>query len=86
MTKYYANYNANNGTRFNKPIEDTNLKRIIKDIREIAEGNRFANNECSWSVWVVDESRPDGCKYLAMGGMYSNGQRYRVSLSELVNM
>lgn len=46
MTTYYANFNANNGTRFQNPIKDTNLKRIIKSIRETAEGERFANNEC----------------------------------------
>ena len=86
MTTYYANYNANNGTCFREPIEGTNLKRIIKDIREIAEGNRFVHNECKWSVWVKDESRPYGVRYLAMGGVRSNGQRYRVQLSELIHM
>lgn len=85
MATYYANFNANNGTRFQKPIEDTNLKRIIKSVRETAEGERFANNECSWSVWVEDESRSSGCRYLAAGGMYSNGRRYRVPLSDLMH-
>ena len=86
MKTYYANFNANNGTHFQKPIEDTNLKRIIKSVRETAEGERFANNECGWSVWIEDESRRDGCRYVAMGGMYSNGKRYRVSPSELMYM
>ena len=86
MRTYYANFSANNGTYLQNPIEDTCLERIIKDVRAIAEGNRLAGNECSWSVWVEDESRMSGCRYLAAGGMYSNGQRYRTSLSDLIYM
>lgn len=69
---YFANYNANNGTRFAKDIEDTNLRRLIKDIRDIAEGARFQGNECTW--YVVDA---DGTE-VARGGMDNQGHRYRV--------
>lgn len=86
MTTYYANFNANNGTRFQNPIKDTNLKRIIKSIRETAEGERFANNECLWSVWIEDDPFLGACRCVAKGGMHSNGQRYRVSLSDLAYM
>ena len=77
MKTYKANFNANNGTRFMKPIEDTNLSRIIKSVRETAEGNRFANSECSWTVWVdSDDGRSE---VVAAGGMRSTGSRYRIT-------
>ena len=69
--KYFANYNANNGTRFQEPIEGTNKDQIIKDIREIAEGNRFDGSTCSWEVWT------ENGKEVASGGCNSNGRRYR---------
>lgn len=50
--KYYANFCANNGTQFREPICGTNKKKLIKDIRRIAEGNRFSCNECSWCVYI----------------------------------
>ena len=71
MKKYTANYTANNGTTMLKPIEDTNIKRIISDIREIAEGNRFQDNECKWSVYCEDTC-------VAEGGMTREGRRYRI--------
>ena len=72
MKTYQANFYANNGTRFIKPIEDTNLKRIIKSVRETAEGERFLGNECSWSVWIKESDEE-----VASGGVCSNGMRYR---------
>lgn len=48
--KYYANFTANNGTSMIEPLEDTNKARIIKSIRKIANGNRFAGNTCRWHV------------------------------------
>lgn len=32
--KYYANFSVNNGTSFKNPLEDTNLRRITKGIKE----------------------------------------------------
>jgi len=68
--KYYANYNANNGTQMMKPIESDNLEQIIKDIMEIAEGERFAGSACKWTVCetsgelvAAGEIRADGTKY-----------------------
>lgn len=67
--KYKANYNTN-GTCFAKAINDTNKARIIKDIREIAEGNAGYKGNCAW--WVEDETG----KEIAAGGL-ANGVRYR---------
>ena len=69
--KYFANYNANNGTSLLNDLCDTNLRRITKDIRDIAEGNRYDGNECRWRV--TDETGRE----LAAGGMDRNGCRYR---------
>lgn len=52
--KYRANYTANNGTTMMHPIEGNNKKQLLKDIREIAMGNRFAAHSASW--WVEDEN------------------------------
>lgn len=52
MRKYFANFNSN-GTSLMQPLEDTNRNRIIKDIRECAEGNCYDNNSVRW--WVEDE-------------------------------
>lgn len=48
--KYYANFNANNGTHNTEDITDTNKARIIKTIRRIANANRFTGNTCNWTV------------------------------------
>jgi len=37
-----------------EPITGTNKSILIKDIRHIAEANRFAGNECSWSVFIKE--------------------------------
>jgi hypothetical protein len=52
--KYRANYTANNGTTMMHPIEGNNKKQLLKDIKDIAMGNRFAGNSARW--WVEDES------------------------------
>lgn len=54
--KYYANFNVNNGTHFEYPIVDTNKKRIIKDIKEIAKGNIFCESENKGFFFVKDET------------------------------
>lgn len=80
---YKANFLANNGTRFEKPIEDTNLERIIRSIRQSAERERFDRNTCSWSVWVGDDSTTESYRMVAAGGMDVNGVRYRVKGNDL---
>lgn len=57
--KYFANFNVNNGTRFERPIMDTNKKRIIKDIKEIAKGEIFCTSTNSGSFFVEDETGRD---------------------------
>ena len=69
---YYANFTANNGTSFKNPITGNNKKNLIRDIRNIAEGERFLGNKCFWSV------RDDSGIYVAAGGVDSNGRRYRL--------
>lgn len=80
MKTYYANFNANNGTRLSSDLEDTNLARIIKTIRDIAEGNRFADGNCSWAVYEQDD---DCMRCVAAGGYNACGGRYRVKDAEL---
>lgn len=53
--KYKANYSANNGTTMMSPIEGNNKSQLLKDIKEIAMGNRFAGNTARW--WVEDENK-----------------------------
>lgn len=81
MQTYYANFNANNGTCNGTPITGANKKELIKDIRHIAEGNRFAGNECSWLVWVESG---ENCISVAKGGMLSNGTRWRDNTREIL--
>ena len=69
--KYYANFNANNGTSWINDMEFTNKAEAIRSVRETAEGERFHNNSCSW--YVKDESGNE----IANGGMTSTGKRYR---------
>lgn len=80
--KYYANFNANNGTSYGKPITGTNKAELIKDIRSIAEAERFAGNECSWCVYTKD-SNGDYIS-VARGGMLPNGCRWRDNSEELM--
>lgn len=72
---YFANFKANNGTSLQKPIVDTNKRRIIKGIRNIAESERFIGNECSWVVWYKEDGNS---QIVAEGGMTRNGTRYRL--------
>ena len=53
--KYYANFNVNNGTRLQNPLEDTNLKRITKSIKEMACGQIFCEPTNVGSFWVENE-------------------------------
>ena len=80
--KYYANFDANNGTHYGTPITGTNKKELIKDIRSIAEAERFAGNECCWCVYIKDS---DGDSVsVARGGMVSNGCRWRDNTREIL--
>ena len=78
---YYANYDANNGTHWARPITDTNKARIIRRIRRTAEAERYSGNECSWEVWIINGRDCNGdhiTKTIASGGMLDNCQRYRL--------
>lgn len=54
--KYLANFLVNNGTFLSMPLEDTNLKRITKEIKEYACGQIFCNPTNVGSFWVSDEN------------------------------
>jgi hypothetical protein len=72
--KYYANYTANNGTTLMNPLTGTNKNELIKDIRHLANGERFDKNTCSWCVWI--EKNGDAVE-VAAGGTDCNGRMYR---------
>lgn len=68
---YYANFLANNSTTYAKSIKSNNKATLIRDIRKIAEGNRFIGFECRW--WVENEEG----ETIAAGGITRWGQRFR---------
>lgn len=82
MKIYYANFNANNGTCYGEPITGTNKAKLIKDIRHIAEAERFAGNECSWCVYI--KGRDDEYISVARGGMMPGGYRWRDNTREIL--
>lgn len=53
-TKYYANYNVNNGQHVRPSYEYTSKREAIRSIREIALGNVYAGNAGSWTVTNLD--------------------------------
>lgn len=55
MKKYFANYVVNNNSTLQHPIEDTNLIRITKRIKEFAKGAIFCSSTNRASFWVADE-------------------------------
>lgn len=63
-----------------EPITGTNKSVLIKDIRHIAEANRFAGNECSWSVF----KEGDNYISIARGGMWPDGSRWRDNTPEIL--
>ena len=74
---YNAYFKANDSTYNQEPITGTNKSKLIRDIRLIAEGNRFANNSCSWSVHTDDG------RCIAAGGVSARNQRWRATTSDL---
>lgn len=74
---YYANFVANNGTRYRSDITDTNKERIIRRISTAANANRFDGCECTW---IVTNSDGD-C--VAAGYTLPNGIRGRIKGRDL---
>lgn len=70
---------VSNGTRYINNITDSNKERIIKRVREGANGNRPAGGECTW--YVCNESG----ECVAVGYTLANGQRCRVYGNDLRN-
>lgn len=71
MKKYYANFSSANASYFSSDLAFTNLAKAIREVRKIAESNRFAGTSCMWTVRDAN-----GMK-LACGGMTYNGRRVR---------
>lgn len=67
---YYAEFSTSNGTHTVRPYEDTNKTRLVKDIREIAEGNTPIGSSCQWYVYDSNNN------IIAQGGR-RNGKRWR---------
>ena len=67
---YYASYLANHDTRNAEPFKGTNKKALIRDIREIAEGETRICGDCTWVV----QDEEGGV--VAIGGL-RNGIRFR---------
>lgn len=70
--KYFANFEANHSSFFEKAVEFSNKREAVKYIREVAEGERYENSPCEWVVY--DEAK----NVVASGGMDMFGRRYRV--------
>lgn len=80
MKKYFANFCANGSTSFIDPIESNNKRQLIRDIKEIAKGNRFSGNESDWTVY----KRCDGsCRIVARGYFDENGNSHILNNSVL---
>ena len=77
MAKYYANFNVNNGTRLQNPIERGNKTKLWKDIKDMARGNLFAGGE--GRVWVKDEAgRTVFSGAFAHGLYYTHIENYKI--------
>lgn len=75
--KYFANFLANGNTYYRDELEYTNKKTAIAEIRSIANANRFAGNECNWSVY------DDNGKCVAGGGTFASGLKWRTPECDL---
>lgn len=71
--KYEACFRANNYAICSGMYGFSNKRQAIKEIREMADGNRFADGDCSWTVYIADKDLR-----VAAGGMTRDGKRYRL--------
>ena len=71
--KYEACFRANNFSICSGMYGFANKKQAVKEIREMAEGNRFAYGDCSWNVYNAETG-----VCVAAGGMTPEGRRYRL--------
>lgn len=80
---YYAQFSANNGTRFLRPLTGRNKEKLIVAVRSAANAERFAGNTASWYVWYYEAGRR---VYLAAGKIDRNGRSRRATTDELNDM
>lgn len=70
MKKYFANFNASNGTTLCENIESDNKNKLIRFIINSANAHRYRGNVASW--WVCESST--GHK-VAGGDIFDFGSR-----------
>ena len=69
--KYEASFIANNNSIYGGLYGYNNKEKAIKEVREMAEGNRFADGDCNWRVYLAETA-----EIIAEGGMTAKGKRY----------
>lgn len=77
---YYAQFAANNGTRFLHPLTGCNKKKLIVAVRSAAKAERFVGNTAWWWVWYYEA----GLRlYVAAGKIGRNGRSKRTPTDKL---
>ena len=71
--KYEACFRANNFSICSCFYYYNDKKTAIKEIRKMAELNRFKDGDCNWVVYIADKDIR-----VAAGGKTRDGKRYRL--------
>lgn len=50
---YYAQFSANDGIRFLRPLTGCSKRKLIVAVRSAAEAERFVGNTAWWWVWYI---------------------------------
>lgn len=80
---YYAQFSANDGTRFLHPLTGCNKRKLIVAVRSAAEAERFVGNTAWWWVWCYEASKRVN---VAAGKIDRNGRSKRTPTDELNDM
>jgi hypothetical protein len=59
MKTYVGSWSVNNGSTYSSGYEDTNKKRLAKEMREMADGNVFQGSAGHWEVYELIDGEPD---------------------------
>ena len=51
MTKYYANMNVNSGSHYRYDMENTNKKKLARQISASARAHCYPGRRYTWKVW-----------------------------------
>lgn len=77
---YQASWRANNNTRPMEDLFSTNKNKIMRDVRSIANGNRYSGSTCVWWVWDYDKN------IIAAGMTAVNGRHFMFRDDELADI